>query len=213
MQGFSIASKEAATKKFKVDVEGERAITSLKAETTARGGQVLSNQHGTQIEVPAYKGIREATAGKAEQLTKQLREKINTEATVFLTREQKEAKALEEAKLAAIEKEKEELKKKQGKVTDKWNKLTKEQEKSVQDEIDSYFAAEEKSKLIDATKAEAEAQKEKVARAKLESSINNKWQKLLFKQDTDLAAEEAKKAAEDANDVAKKLEYPLNKSV
>ena len=193
IQGFSIASKEAKTKRYKVDIEGDRALAALKADTTAHGGQVYSTQKGMYAEVPDYKGARKDAVAKAEEITNKLRIKVAAEANKYLTQEQKdmaeaEAKAIKEANKAKVARAK-----KEEQETKKWVKLT----EAEQDEVDAYLKKESATAGKEAIKAEDEVAREKLARAKLESTMNNKWMKLLYKRDADIAADEARKAAED----------------
>lgn len=69
----SITSNEARTRRYKVDVEGERALAALRADTEALGGRVYGNQHGKYVEIPSYKGTRKDAIGRAEGLTNKLR--------------------------------------------------------------------------------------------------------------------------------------------
>lgn len=95
---LTIASKEATTRRYKVDVEGERALASLRANTASLGGRVYGNQHGTYIEVPSYKGSLASAKSDAVNITQTMRAK------------QEEAREKEAIKVQK-EKEREEIRK------------------------------------------------------------------------------------------------------
>jgi len=95
---LTITSKEATTRRYKVDVEGERALASLRANTASLGGRVYGNQHGTYIEIPSYKGSLASAKSDAVKITQTMRAK------------QEEAREKEEQK-AQKEKEREEIRK------------------------------------------------------------------------------------------------------
>lgn len=106
---LTIASKEAKTRKYKVDVEGDRALASLRANTASLGGRTYGNQHGTYIEVPSYKGSLASARNDAVKITQTMRTKQEEE------REKEEQKAQKAREKEAIkikkEKEREEIRK------------------------------------------------------------------------------------------------------
>ena len=113
---LTIASKEATTRRYKVDVEGERALASLRANTASLGGRTYGNQHGTYIEVPSYKGSLASAKSDAVKITQTMRAK------------QEEAREKEAIKIQK-EKEKEEIRKqKEAEKEEKQKERDKEKE-------------------------------------------------------------------------------------
>lgn len=120
VEELRISSKEARTKKYKVDIEGDRAMASLRANTAALGGKVYGNQNGNFIEIPSYKGSLKTATREATGITAKVREQDAKEVAaidskwgkLLLTRRISEAKAKErEEEKAKKEAEREELKK------------------------------------------------------------------------------------------------------
>lgn len=94
----SITSNQARMRSYKVDIEGEKALAALRADTAALGGRVYGNQHGNYVEIPNYKGARKDALGRAEELTNKLRIKIADEA-------EREEERQEKQKRKEVEKE------------------------------------------------------------------------------------------------------------
>ena len=94
----SITSNQARTRRYKVDIEGEKALAALRADTAALGGRVYGNQHGKYVEIPSYKGTKKDAIGRAEELTNKLRIKIADEA-------EREEERQEKQKRKEVEKE------------------------------------------------------------------------------------------------------------
>jgi hypothetical protein len=88
----SITSNQARMRSYKVDIEGEKALAALRADTAALGGRVYGNQHGNYVEIPNYKGARKDALGRAEELTNKLRIKIADEAEREEERQEKQKK-------------------------------------------------------------------------------------------------------------------------
>ena len=74
----SITSNQARMRSYKVDIEGEKALAALRADTAALGGRVYGNQHGTYAEIPTIR-CKKRRLGRAEELTNKLRIKIADE--------------------------------------------------------------------------------------------------------------------------------------
>ena len=107
---LKIASKEAKTKKYKVEVEGDRAIASLHSNTASLGGRVYGNQHGNYIEIPSYKGSLKGATNDAIGITKNVRAVQEKEKKKEEEKEAQEAirkQKAEEKEKAQKEKEKE----------------------------------------------------------------------------------------------------------
>lgn len=88
----SITSNQARTRRYKVDIEGEKALAALRADTAALGGRVYGNQHGKYVEIPSYKGTKKDAIGRAEGLTNKLRIKTAEEAEREKERQEKQKK-------------------------------------------------------------------------------------------------------------------------
>lgn len=106
---LTIASKEAKTRRYKVDVEGDRALASLRANTTSLGGRVYGNQHGIYIEVPSYKGSLTSAKSDAVNITQTMRVKKEEEEAKLFNKAEKERE--KEAIKIQKEKEREEIRK------------------------------------------------------------------------------------------------------
>ena len=109
----SITSNQARMRSYKVDIEGEKALAALRADTAALGGRVYGNQHGNYVEIPNYKGARKDALGRAEELTNKLRIKKADEEEKQRQKEerQKEKEAEKEERQKEKEAEKEERQK------------------------------------------------------------------------------------------------------
>lgn len=101
----SITSNQARMRSYKVDIEGEKALAALRADTAALGGRVYGNQHGNYAEIPNYKGARKDALGRAEELTNKLRIKIADEAEREEERQEKQKEKEERQKEKEAEKE------------------------------------------------------------------------------------------------------------
>ena len=101
----SITSNQARMRSYKVDIEGEKALAALRADTAALGGRVYGNQHGNYAEIPNYKGARKDALGRAEELTNKLRIKIADEAEREEERQEKQKRKEERQKEKEAEKE------------------------------------------------------------------------------------------------------------
>ena len=103
----SITSNQARMRSYKVDIEGEKALAALRADTAALGSRVYGNQHGTYAEIPNYKGARKDAIGRAEELTNKLRIKIADEAEREEERQEKQKRKEAEKELEKEERQKE----------------------------------------------------------------------------------------------------------
>jgi len=101
----SITSNQARMRSYKVDIEGEKALAALRADTAALGGRVYGNQHGNYAEIPNYKGARKDALGRAEELTNKLRIKIADEAEREEEKQEKQKEKEERQKEKEAEKE------------------------------------------------------------------------------------------------------------
>jgi hypothetical protein len=101
----SITSNQARMRSYKVDIEGEKALAALRADTAALGGRVYGNQHGKYVEIPNYKGARKDALGRAEELTNKLRIKIADEEERQEKQKRKEVEKEERQKRKEVEKE------------------------------------------------------------------------------------------------------------
>lgn len=126
VEELKISSKEARTKKYKVDIEGDRAMASLRANTAALGGKVYGNQNGSYIEIPSYKGSLKTATREAIDITAKVREQEAKDAVAVETKwgklllnrrlseakkeEREEEKARKDAEREILKKQKEEEK-------------------------------------------------------------------------------------------------------
>lgn len=120
VEELKVSSQTARTKKYKVDIEGDRAMASLRANTAALGGKVYGNQNGSYIEIPSYKGSLKTATREATDITAKVREQKDKDAAAVETKwgklllnkrlTENKAKESEEEK-ARKDAEREELKK------------------------------------------------------------------------------------------------------
>ncbi len=115
----SITSSEAKTRRYRMDVEGERAIAALKADVSAIGGHVYGNQHGTYAEIPSYKGSYTSATANAKKYTASYRDKEENELVKLLVKEEKEAKKQTQQRLKDEAKEAEKKQKQEEKEAEK----------------------------------------------------------------------------------------------
>ena len=115
----SVTSSEAKTRRYRMDVEGERAIAALKADVASLGGHVYGNQNGTYAEIPSYKGSYTAATANAKKYTSSYRDKEENELVKMLAKEEKEAQKEVQQRLKAEAKEAEKKQKQEEKEAEK----------------------------------------------------------------------------------------------